>query len=238
MNIAICEDEIIMVREVQKLIERYRQLKGMEITLSVYKSGEALLDSELEQDVIFLDISMKQLDGIQTAKKMREQDFTGIIIFLTSHTERVYEAFEVKAFRYLLKPINYTMLEELLDLINEELTKREEEYIIIITKQKTVKVTYKEVLYMESVGKNLKIHTLNKNYIMREKVSEFEKILMDKGFFRVHKSFLVNLEYIKEIVNDSVVLENEEIIYVSRLRMKQLKEAFIENLRKGKRVWH
>ena len=237
MNIAICEDEIIMIQELQKLIERYKQLKRVDITLSVYTSGEALLDSKLEQDAIFLDISMAQLDGIQTAKKMREQGFTGIIIFLTSHTERVYEAFEVKAFRYLLKPINYTMLEELLDLLNQEITKTEKEYIIITTKQKTVRVAYEDVLYIESIGKNVEIHTLDKNYIMREKVSEFERILIDKGFFRVHKSFLVNLEYIKEIVNDSVVLENEEVIYVSRLRMKQLKEAFVNTLRRGINVW-
>ena len=237
MNIAICEDESIMVQELQRLIEKYKQSKGVDITLSVYRSGEALLDSKLEQDAVFLDISMDQLDGIQTAKRMREQGFVGMIIFLTSHTERVYEAFEVRAFRYLIKPINDAMVEEVLDLINQEIINREKEYIIITTKQRTTKVAYKEILYIESIGKNVKIHTLNKNYVMREKISEFERMLIDKSFFRVHKSFLVNLEYVKEIVNDCVILENGEIIYVSRLKMKQLKEAFMHTLRRGVNVW-
>ena len=237
MNIAICEDERIMAQQLECLIKQYMGTKEIAYNLATYTSGEALLEGQLNQDIVFLDISMGELDGMQTAKKMRKRGFLGCIIFLTSYTERVYEAFEVKAFRYLLKPINYRMLEEVLDLLSHEIAKAEKEYIIITTKQKMVRVAYEDVLYIESIGKNIEIHTLDKNYIMREKVSEFERILIDKGFFRVHKSFLVNLEYIKEIVNDRVVLENGEVIYVSRLRMKQLKETFIENLRKGKSVW-
>lgn len=175
MNIAICEDEIIMLQELQKLIEKYRQSKRMDITVSVYTSGEALLSSKLEYDAIFLDISMAQLDGIQTAKKMREKGFTGIIIFLTNHTERVYEAFEVRAFRYLLKPINYKILEEVLELVQEELTKKENDYITITNKYKIAKILYEEILYIESKGKSIEIHTLSNKYAVRQKISEVEK---------------------------------------------------------------
>ncbi len=238
MKIGICEDDGILREEVRVLVEKYYQQYGVEIEIFEYGSGEELIASHNKEEMFLLDISMDQLDGIQTAEKLRNLGSNSIIIFLTSHKERVFEAFKVQAFQYLIKPVAELELYKVLDDAMTSLKKEEKKFLTINIKQKIIKLLYNEIFYVESIGKNIEIHTTDKSYTTREKISSLEKKLQGNGFFRIHKSYLVNLEHVKQIDSDTAILGNDDHVYISRLRHKAFKEAFIEYLKGNKKVWH
>nr|WP_303244153.1 LytTR family DNA-binding domain-containing protein [uncultured Cellulosilyticum sp.] len=238
MKIGICEDENILRQEVRLLVEKYCQQCTIEAEIFEYSSGEELLQSNNEESILLLDISMKEIDGIQTAEKIRALGNNSIIIFLTSHKERVFEAFKVQAFRYLLKSIEEIEFNKTLDDAVNYLKKEEKKFLTISIKKNIIKLNYEDILYVESIGKNINIHTLEQCYTIREKISDLEKKLQSNGFFRVHKSYIVNLEKVTKIDNDRATLQNNEIVYVSRLRYKAFKEAFMNHLIKDKKIWN
>lgn len=238
MRIGICEDENILRQEVRVLVEKYCQQYAIETEIFEYSSGEELLQSNNEESIFLLDISMKEIDGIQVAEKIRALGNNSIIIFLTSHKERVFEAFKVQAFRYLIKPIQEDELNKTLDDAMEYLKKEEKKFLTISIKQNIIKLHYEDILYMESIGKNIDIHTEKQCYTIREKISDLEKKLASNGFFRVHKSYIVNLDKVTKIDSDMATLNNDETVYVSRLRAKAFKEAFMNHLIKDKKVWN
>ena len=120
INIAICDDEINIINKTKKLIQDYDK---EDIDIYVYESGEELINSDKEFHIIFLDIDMKGLDGIETAKKLRKYDKKVKIIYVTNYTDYTYSAFSVHAFGYLVKPLNkkelYNQLDEALSYTGE-----------------------------------------------------------------------------------------------------------------------
>ncbi|AFS77878.1 LytTr family DNA-binding response regulator [Gottschalkia acidurici 9a] len=228
IKIVICEDE----KEQQELLRLYivQIFEGLyvEYNLEIFNSGEELLESYPKgTDVLLLDIQMEQINGIDTARKIRELDDKVEIIFITSLIEYALEGYEVRAYRYLIKPIKYDDLKNnIINCIKEIDIKNK--YIIINEQGNRIKLDINEITYTEVQKENLTIHTLDQIYKIKGTMNNIEKEINCCRFFRCHKSYLINLEYIKSIKQYVAILENKEEVPISRYRFKATKDKFFD----------
>lgn len=228
IKIAICEDE----KEQQELLKSYidQIFDGLSVKyeLEIYNLGEELLDSYSKDiDILLLDIQMGQINGMDTARKIRELDDKVEIIFITSLIEYVLEGYEVRAYRYLIKPIKYDDLKNnVINCIKEIDIKNK--YIIIKENGNRIKLDINEITYIEVQKEDITIHTLNQIYKIKGTMNNIEKEINCIRFFRCHKSYLVNLEHVKSIKQYVAMLENSEEVPISRYRFKDTKDKFFD----------
>lgn len=226
IKIVICEDE----KEQQELLKAYidQIFEGLSVKykLDVFSSGEELLENyKKDTDVLLLDIQMGQINGMDTARNIRELDGKVEIIFITSLIEYALEGYEVRAYRYLIKPVKYENLKEnIINCIKEVDIKNK--YIMVKEQGNQIKLNINEITYVEVQKETITIHTLNEVYKTNGTMINIEKEIDCNRFFRCHKSFLVNLEHIKSIKQYVARLENGEEIPVSRYRFKETKDKF------------
>lgn len=231
IRIAICEDE----KETQCLIEEYLDniLKTIDIEYEIqkYSSGEDLLEGSLKDiDILLLDILMEQMNGMDTARKIREVDNKMEIIFITSLIDYVQEGYEVRAYRYLLKPIELEELKKHILTCIKDIETNKNNYIVIKNKSNTYKIYLNEIKYVEVQKKDMLIHTVNKPFGVKYSLGKIEKDLKLDKFVRCHKSFIVNLSYVENIKPNIAVLESGEEVPISRYRYKEVKEKFLKFL--------
>ena len=228
IKIAICEDE----KEQQELLKVYINQIFEELSikykLEILNSGEELLENYLnDTDILLLDIQMGKINGMDTARKIRTLDEDVEIIFITSLIEYALEGYEVRAYRYLIKPVKYDNLKEnIINCIKEVDIKNK--YIMVKEEGNLNKIDISEITYVEVQKETITIHTLNKVYKINGTMSNIEKEIDCSRFFRCHKSFLVNLEHIKSIKQYAAVLEDSEEVPVSRYRFKETKDKFFD----------
>jgi len=231
INIAICEDE----KDIQELIEYYldKILKNenIEYKIQKYSSGEALLKTDLAYiDILLLDIQMGKINGMDTARKIREVDNNMEIIFITSLIDYIQEGYEVKAYRYLLKPIEPEALKKHVLTCIKEGQAHINNYILIKNKSNTYKIYLNDIKYIEVQKKNISIHTIHKRIDIRYSLEKVEKDLNSDKFVKCHKSFIVNLCFIENLKSNSLILENGEEVPISRYRYKDVKLSFLKFL--------
>ncbi len=228
IKIAICEDE----KEQQELLKRYiNQIfdaLSVKCRLEVFNSGEELLERySKDTDILLLDIQMGQINGIDTARKVRVLDDKVEIIFITALIEYVLEGYEVRAYRYLIKPVKYNNLKDnIINCIKEVDIKNK--YIMVKAQGSQTKLNVSEITYIEVQKETITIHTLNEVYKINGTMSNIEKEIDCSRFFRCHKSFLVNLEHVKSIKQYVAILENSKEVPVSRYRFKETKDKFFD----------
>lgn len=228
IRIAICEDE----KEQQELLEGYinQAFKSLSLQykLDIFSSGEELLESYSKDfDMVLLDIQLGEINGMNTARKIRLLDNKVEIIFITSLIEYALEGYEVRAYRYLVKPVKYEKLKDnIINCIKEVEIKNK--YIIVKEQGNQIKLDINEITYIEVQKENITIHTLTKTYKTKGTMSNFENDIDCSRFFRCHKSFLVNLDHVKSIKQYVAILETSEEVPVSRYRFKETKEKFFE----------
>ncbi|CEJ73469.1 DNA-binding response regulator [[Clostridium] sordellii] len=228
INIAICDDEINIINKTKKLIQDYDK---EDIDIYVYENGEELINSDKEFHIIFLDIDMKGLDGIETAKKLREYDKKVKIIYVTNYTDYTYSAFSVHAFGYLVKPLNKKELHNQLDeafSYTEEISKNLE----FITRDGVIRIDTNSIYYFEYEQRKVIMKTINKNYILKKKISEIGKDIKDYGFEMPHKSFVVNLYNIKTIKGYDVHMMDGSVIPLSQKKSSQFRDSLNRYLSK------
>ncbi|MBY2475348.1 LytTR family DNA-binding domain-containing protein [Clostridioides difficile] len=231
INIAVCEDEketqLLIVDYIENILENI----SIEYEIQKYLSGEELLESNLKDiDILFLDIKMEKLNGMDTARKIREVDNEMEIIFITSLIDYVQEGYEVRAYRYLLKPIELEELKKHVLTCIKDIEINRDSYITIKNKSNTYKIYLNEIKYIEVQKKDMLIHTINKNFDIRYSLSKIEKELNLYKFIRCHKSFIVNLSYVENIKHNIAILESGEEVPISRYRYKEVKEKFLKFL--------
>lgn len=223
LSIAICEDEKFYRDTLSEYIHTILQNHEIEYNLSVYSSGAEFFDKlDKKVDILFLDIFLVNECGMDIARKIRDVNIKTEIIFTTSIKDYVYEAYEVKAFRYMLKPIKYDLLSKYLKACIDEVLSRNN-MILIKSKKNTLVLPVNEILYIEVIRKIVTIYTLNKEYQIEISLKNLEKQLLNYNFFRCHNSYLVNLKAINEIKDKTIIIKDYEVP-VSRSKYKELQE--------------
>ena len=231
LNIAICDDEKAIREQINELIEKEKA----GICSALYETGDALLAADKKFDIVFLDIQMEGTDGIETAKKLRERDEDTILIFITGIREYVFQAFDVAAFHYLLKPVEEDKFHEVLHRAERELGKRKSkrrETVFIKTRNRSFSLEKDSILYIESRGKKVEIHTTGETIEAYASMNEMEGQL-GGGFFRCHRGYLVNMAYVAEYDSGSITLNNGGYVYLAKEKYGEFVKAYMRYLRNG-----
>ncbi|WP_270646879.1 LytR/AlgR family response regulator transcription factor [Paeniclostridium hominis] len=196
--------------------------------MNTFNSGEELFNNYPKDiDIFLLDILMDKINGMDTARKIREKDNKAEIIFITSLIEYALEGYEVRAYRYLIKPVKYENLKKNIINCKKEIDIKNK-YIIVKEQGNQIKLDINEITYVEVQKETITIHTLNEVYKTNGTMINIEKDIDCDRFFRCHKSFLVNLEHIKSIKQYTAILENSEEVPISRYRFKDTKDKFFD----------
>lgn len=230
LKIALCDDEKEQRYTIKKYIYNTINKYTDRYEILEYSSGENLLENyPLDIDIILLDIQMNSLNGMETARKIRQFDNNVEIIFITGLWEYVQEGYEVRAYRYLIKPVECDNFERQFGACVLDILKYKKSNIIVEYKGESNKISINDILYVETDGRNTIIHTDKESYKSNLGINKIEKELGESIFFRSHNSFLINLQHVIRINQNSVSIGVIEIP-VSRHRLKSLKIQFTKVL--------
>ncbi|MDE6530130.1 MAG: LytTR family DNA-binding domain-containing protein [Lachnospiraceae bacterium] len=233
LSIAVCDDEVIeccnMARKIKEILEEMK----IPCMIRQFRSGGELLQALESFDIIFLDIIMQGLDGMKTAQIFREKAFDKILIFVSSSREYVYEAYDVEAFQYLLKPVDDRKLKKVLQKAVLKTESHSQEFIIISRERQKKKYFLDDIYYFEIKGRMVDVHGPEGIFTYYEQIGELENKLRDKGFFRCHKSYLINLKYVDGYNRQEVILENGENILIAKRRYEDFCQAVLKVMREN-----
>lgn len=233
MRIAIVDDESVFRQQIGRIIS---SLYGRDnVTCFLYSDGKELLrslDLGIELDAIFLDIEMKELDGMSTAKVVREKLKDIPIIFLTSHTEMAMDGYEVEAFRFLGKPINETKLRETLSDLERKL--KVDEKVVLHKDGEDLIYPVSTLIYIEAANNCVRFVFKSEAVEIRMKFSEACRMIdsLSGDFVKIHRSYYVNLGHILKLGTAEVNMSNNESLPVARGSASDVKGRLFEYVRR------
>lgn len=223
LHIAICDDENSFVSHLRELLGRYMRETGEDMKISAYRDGLELIEQyDTTIDLIFLDIQMKVMNGLETAGRLRQMDENVGIIFLTTMAKYGLEGYKYQAVNYILKPIKYVRLKLELDQWKQHHRRIESPSIVVVNDSGKYKVVLKNLRYVETFNRNLLLHTEQENIISYKSMKEMERELKEGGFIRCHTSYLVNLLYVKGVKKLELELITGEILPISQPKRKEV----------------
>lgn len=201
--------------------------------LRQFNSGEELLQAEENFDIVFLDIMMDGLDGMKTAKRIRKKASCRLLVFISASREYVFDAYDVEAFWYLVKPVETGKLKQVLKKAVLKTEAASPDFILVNKGRQKQKIFLRDILYFEIMGRLIDIHKTGGISDYYGKISILEEELREKGFFRCHKSYLVHLKYVKGYNRQEAVLDNGEKIPISKRRYEEFCKALLSYMKKS-----
>lgn len=221
LRIAIVEDEADCAQKLQDYIHRYSEEHGLEVAVTWFPDGMDLAeDYTPEWDILFLDIQMAHLDGMETARRIRRQDADVTLVFIANLAKYAIQGYEVDASDYILKPLEYDRFQVRMDKLNTRLSRKQERYIVLPLAEQKLRVAVDDILYAEVIDHDLQVVTAKQRYFMRGTLQELERLLDGQGFSRCNRCYLVNLRRVTGVEKDAVRM-GEHILPISRPRKKQ-----------------
>ena len=234
-QVVICDDEEQILKDIYTRTEA--AFKNQEISADFFCANDSRVLMEFLQekkvDIIFLDIDMPYFSGMDIAAYLNEKCPNTMLVFVTSQDTLVYQTFAYRPYGFLRKTHFEEELPELLMRIKKELHKRQSD-IVINKGRELIRVLIKEILYIESEGNYLNIYTRDNVVKIRETMTAMEKELLEKGFVRCHKGYLVNMEHMEELKGSEMILTFEGIrktIPVGRSYEKDVRRSILERMR-------
>lgn len=227
MSIAICDDERLITQDIYQRLEFLKP----EYTIHSFNSAQDLLNSKTNYDIIFLDIEMPHIDGMETAKQIRKRNKDTYIIFLTSHTKYMTEAFKVRAYRFLVKPVSE-------DDLTESITQAELELlgaakILVKADEKTDLINIDDIICIEAFGDGAIIYTTNLSVESNKSLKFWTEKLPAEHFYRVHKTYLISYRYVKTVESTSIIMNQLKApVPISRRNQSAFKKALVEYVKK------
>ena len=232
MKIAVCEDEKNIAEKLAEYISDFMKSTYFEFSIDVFLTGKHFLKSSEYYDLLFLDCELPDINGLTLAKDLRERDIETEIIFVTAYDDYVYDSFEVRPFRYLLKPISENTIRKVLASFISAYEK--ERCISIPTARKNNVVNLNDIVYIESDGKYSIVRLINNDsYKSIKSISDFDTEIEVgcQSFFRTHRRYLVNMKYISEIHGNIIIFANGERAEISRRNIFDFNKKYINYLK-------
>lgn len=228
LRIAICDDDVNFINKINGLMDTWES-KPINTFIEVFENGDELVNAQEKGpfDIILLDIVMPLLNGIETAREIREKDKNVKIVFLTSSPEFAVESYTVKANNYLLKPIDETALYVCLDELVAELALKSQ-FITVKGIRNVQKIPLESIEYVEAQNK----HTIfalqdGKTIETTEPMHIHElKLTLDDGFYKCHRSYIVNISHINKFTSKEITMRSGQCIPISRSCQKEFETAY------------
>ena len=233
IKIAFCDDDMEVLHQMNELLDRYRVERNEDITYAAFQSPFELL-TEIEKgirpDILFLDVVMPGQNGMDVAKEIRQYDTNMKIIFLTSSPEFAVESYSVGAYFYQLKPIWEESFFRLMDAVLAGGEKKKKNSLILRSKDGITRIDLQQLEYCEVLGRKLLFH-LEDGAVLESAGSLDDlagQLMQYSNFFRPHRSFLVNMEYIQNISSRSIKMVNDAEIPIPHGKCSEIKNTYME----------
>lgn len=225
MNIAICDDEKIYRDEIEHLVDEYFADKNSDYDCKQFSSGKDLADDVQTYDIVFLDIEMEEMSGIETAKELNKKNRHTVIFIITAYHKYLDDAMDLNVFRYIDKPIDkerfFKGLGKAIAMIdNNDITfKTADNELITISKN--------DIICVEVMKKKVTVSTVDGNFVAREKMDFFRNNLTASYFAIPHKSYIVNFNYVKKFKRDEIELKGNHIVTIAPKKQTEIKKQFV-----------
>lgn len=233
IRIAVCDDEQRIREKLRSYIDKYAKNKFIKIHVDTYENGKALvLAFEKQYDIIFLDVEMPELNGLETAERIRKQDNLVSIFFLTCHEKYAYQSYSVEANGYQTKPVSYDNFKMLMD--KSLIRIQEKQGKILLEGKGTVRMVLKSsIVYISYFNHKLTYHLIDGETI--DECGSIKKFLSNDTenlFFQIHKSYIINMIWIEKCKNQEVYLKGmKECLSVSRHRWTEFYDQYLRYCR-------
>lgn len=218
MNIAIIEDSGQELSLLERCLQSYLSSRQVYRVIDTYTSGEAFLENwpSKSYDLVFLDILMEGISGIEVARKIRETDSECLLIFINSSKEYALQGFEVRAFDYLLKPLSEERFQKTMDLCQNELAKHIR-YIEVKESRTLVKIPLNEIIYTDYYNHYIQIHTAARLIRSYQQFDVFSPLLLCyPQFLCCYRNCIVNMDHVDSVDKHDFVMENGERVPITR----------------------
>lgn len=231
MRIAICDEETRGRERIRTLLEN--EFSGAQT--SEFDSGTKLIEAVeggYQPDIVLLDIAMEGMNGMETAKRLRALSDV-ILIFVTEIKEQVFQAFDVGAFHYLVKPVDERKLTDVLNRAVREVEKRggAPRFLLVKIAGEHRRIPVEEILYAENNGRKVILHTRTETLEYYERMNHLEEVL-GEGFFRCHRGYLVSLAAVSGYDNTSITVAGGERIYLAKQKYAEFVKRCSQFMRK------
>ena len=230
LKIAVCDDSRELLEKVEKDLLEYENVRSTPVTVHTYTNAVDLLDGlkKTDYDILILDIIMPGFTGMQAAHEIRKFNEEIKIIFLTSSKEFAIESYSVGAYYYLLKPVLKEKLFSVLDKVVSEITSKQES-CVIYTHMGIVNIPFAKIECLEVYNKHLVFHLSDgSTKETRGALTDYENVFLErKEFLKIHRSYILNMDYIHSIEAGEIATYSGKRFPVSRLLAKDIKEHYM-----------
>lgn len=237
IRVAICDDNVPTLEYYHTLLKEIALKEDIAVQITRYESGEQILfmlsDNPNSVDVVYLDILMGKMNGVETARRLREIGCLAQIIFLTTSDEYVFEAFDVEPFYYIVKDeISTRKFQDIFLKVIDTIKLKESDFICVTTNGVREKIKLDRVLYFEVKNRIITIHMKDYQLDYYSKLEDIEKILQGKDFIRIHRSYIVNCFYIRKLSRNMLIITDGTELPVSEKYTKDVQQQFSKYLLK------
>lgn len=230
MEIAICDDQAETRVEIQQIISEYMEERNEKYKLTLYETGTALLEADHFYDIIFMDIELEHDNGLQIISQYQYRKDSKVI-FVTSHMEEMQNGYHVRAFRFLLKPLQREQFYEAVTAACREIS--EDGRLLVSDGEHEYRIRFSEIYYIEAATRSVCIRTENADYTYGVNIENMKDILKGPQFYQTHRSYIVNMDYIDRIQNNEIIMLNGERVKISMLKAKEFNDkVFFTHIRR------
>lgn len=229
MHIAICDDSDIDAQFVRQITDRWAAARGLNAETAVFSSAESFLFHYAEDknfDILLLDVEMGKMDGVTMAKRIRQENETVQIVFITGYSDYIAEGYEVAALHYLMKPVSKEKLCTVLDRALEKM-KQNEKFLNLELSGEMVRIPMHEIRYLDVLKNYVTVHA-KQDYTVKRSLAELERKL-DERFFRVGRGLILNLKFIRRVTKQEVHLSDGSVLPLPRGAYEPLNRAIIQH---------
>ena len=220
-----------MSDHIKTLVSDFFRKKNREIRLRTFSSGEELLSGGGQIDICFLDIQMKGMDGMETARRLRADKFQGFLIFITVLKEMVFSSFEVQAYDYLLKPVEEKQFEKTMERLYASMRSVGEDSMLIQKGYEGRIVQKDEIIFCEIIDRKIYLNLASGEVLDYYEQIENLETKLGSHFFRCHRSYLINLRHLKGYKRGVAYMDNGREVPVSRLRSKEFSGVILQYMK-------
>lgn len=232
IKIAICDDSKNTVEQLAKIVNSYAQKNGLVISVDVFYDGADLVSKDNKYDLYMLDIDMPVLDGIKTAKEIRKNDIDCKIIYITNHSNFMRQAFSVRAYGYIIKPLNASVIEKELNDFFATCSRQKIKHQIVFNEKLTDIILHiEDIYYFEVIGKNsLNVSLGDRTITVHSSLNDVCERVKNYEFAKPHQSFLVNLAYVYMLDGLDILMKNGERLCVAQKRVLEFRKLIFNYL--------
>ena len=229
MRLLICDDDKLYTQEVFNNVKSILDEKQIQPTIDIFTDSSYVCSDDYFYDLAFLDVEMQPYSGIETARKLKAVNKNIVIFFITSYDKYLDEAMDINAFRFIKKPLDVKRLRSGVD---KALSLIDNTQISFYLKDNNniVTISSNDIIYIEIVGRTTEVVLEDKKYISTNKISFWENKLIASFFYRVHKSFIVNMKYITNYKRDTVTLAQKYAVPISYRKQAEFRSAFFNSI--------